>query len=421
MDIYQLVPWAQLAPFYNDTTGKRAPFGWAVAHAAHVCRAAVFLFLRCMSAEPGLGYTAFSSRSKYLIVYKPTAIEQHESIPLMKTIDDSNRKIFRAALVADELGITAKAFVSLALKLNLTLLVEVPDNTEIYLKGITLSSPPHTFLDALEFSPTDPDAPVKVSSEIKYLCLKASDCELALEMGNLKKNEFQAVSLFEKGVGPVYLNPDDYTVRFLARTYKIVYIKGAFFTFQKTAPSLEKSITIIFDEILISVKHLQAIKQGLESNRPNYGKLTKEEWTSTTLARLNEASTFFFSGEFPSITSQQKPDTEIRNWLLQNWNPRPGNDLLMQAINAILPDKLYLNSPPKEKVSDALRSEYNTYTSTSLIILNEAAKMYWNIGQANKTKNFPKRETIKAELQAEWGITVKLAAAAATIIRPDPS
>jgi hypothetical protein len=85
-----------------------------------------------------------------------------------------------------------------------------------------------------------------------------------------------------------------------------------------------------------------------------------------------------------------------------------------------LPDKLYANSPPKEKVSEELRSKYNIYTSTSLIILNEAAKKYWDIAQANKNKNFSKRETITTELRTEWAITVKLAVAAATIIRPDP-
>ena len=50
-DIEQLVPWtqleAQVAPFYGDTTGKRGrPLNWLVAHAAHVCRAAMFRFLR---------------------------------------------------------------------------------------------------------------------------------------------------------------------------------------------------------------------------------------------------------------------------------------------------------------------------------------------------------------------------------------
>jgi hypothetical protein len=236
----------------------------------------------------------------------------------MKAIDDSNQKIFPAAQIADELGITAEVLVSLALKLNFTFLFEVPDNTEIYLKGTTLSSPPHTFLDELDFSPTDPDAPVKVSYEINYLCLKASDCELALEIGKLKKNEFQAVSLFEKGIGPVYLNPNDYTARFPPRTYKTIYITGSFFTTQKGDPSLEKSIPITFDEILISAKYLHAIKQCLESNRPNYGKLTKEEWTSATLASLNEASTFFSQANLPVLHHNKNQIPKSETGFLKN-------------------------------------------------------------------------------------------------------
>jgi IS5 family transposase len=49
-DLEQLVPWAQMAaqvaPFYSDTTGKRGRCDWVVTHAAHVCRAAAFRFLR---------------------------------------------------------------------------------------------------------------------------------------------------------------------------------------------------------------------------------------------------------------------------------------------------------------------------------------------------------------------------------------
>ena len=333
----------------------------------------------------------------------------------MRTIDDSNRKIYPAVQVADELGITAKALVDFASKLNLTFLIQVPGNTEIYLKGITLSQRPTTFAEAaLDFSPIDPDAPIKVSPEVKYLCLEASDCELVIEMGSFPKNEFRAVSPFEKGTGSVHLTPNAYAKRFLTKQYKAVYLSGSFFTFLKGDPTIEKSIVIRFDDILIGIEDLQAIKQDLRNTEPDYGKFEKGDWTSTMLAHLNEASTYFFSSPKPNATTNEMI-TEIETWLRERWGRESAGAILVnEAAKAIIPDE----AEQKIKISDYILGIRNDYTSTTLTKINEAAFYYWNEMKSNN-ENYKQDKLLLTELKVKYKFKGRLIKTVSTIIRPN--
>lgn len=338
----------------------------------------------------------------------------------MRTIDDSSRMIHLATQVISELGITAESLTDLASKLKSTFLIDVPDNTEVYLNGTTLKRLTTTFAEAARnLSDFDYDAPIKVDPAIEFLCLTASDCEEIIQRGALRKKQFESVALFKIETGTTYLYPTDYAKQFLPSQGKVIYITGSFKTFQRGDASIEKSIIIRFENILISTRALQAIRQELKNKEPDYGKFQKGDWTSTKLAQLNEASTLFFSQDHNnrselSIEKREK----IKAWFRAHWGTESGADLIEQAVNAILFDQFYSKAPPKEKVNEILRGEYNSYASTALIIINEAAKKHWDDMQSRQGGHFDKRDSIKGYL-TNIGLTVKLAAAVATIIRPD--
>lgn len=340
----------------------------------------------------------------------------------MRTIDDNNRIIRLVTQVISELGITAESLTDLALKLKLSFLINVPDNTSIYLNGTKLRKLPTTFAEAARHATcTDQNTPLEINPEIELLCLGVSDCISIVQRGELRKKEFTSVALFDESKGITYLDPNQYAKRYVTGNDSPEYLDGTFFSSHrqdttKQSP-LEKSITIRFDEVYISSEHFQKIKKELLNKKPAYGQFKIEEWTSTMLAQLNEASTHFFSGESNNVENLQLRN-EIKKWLDRKW-AEGGKDLLEQAANAILPDNLYKNSPPRETVNEHLRSAYNSYASTALILINEKAKECWQEMQSSTHKKFPKRDNIKSDLKDNSKLSAKLVDAAATIIRPD--
>lgn len=344
----------------------------------------------------------------------------------MVAINDNNRKIHSVTQVVDELGIAPQEMVDLAAKLKCTFLINIPDNTEVL-----LAWPKKKVLPADFFEPPGctsrraDDESVIISPEIEFLCLTASDCELILQRDEFRKKEFTSVALSNKSMGITCINPIHYARRYLTDKNSTAYMCGYFLSCQpqnmtninkQIPPALEKSISIRFDELLISNEELQKVRKELNNKKPFCGKFKKEEWASTMLAQLNEASTHFFSGESNNIDKTQLRN-EITKLLSRKWVR--GKDVLEQAANAILPDELYPKAPVRTLVDEALRHEYNDYASTSLIIINEVAKKYWKEMKLSKYHAFAKNETIKDDLVENQGMSTKLAGAAATIIRPD--
>lgn len=322
-------------------------------------------------------------------------------------IDDSNRKIYPATQVADELGITPKALVEFALKFKFSLFIEVPTNTEIYLGGTALSQQPTTFLEAaMLHQARSHNEKIKVSQDIVYLCIDASDCELILEKGNIGKSTFDTVSMFKKGTGAIRLTPNEYVMNFVTNKYKTIYIDGFFQTFLKSNQSTERSIDIRYENMLIGIEDLQTIKHSLQDTEPVYGKFVKGDWTSVKLAQLNEASTYFFSSPNENLT-RSETIAKIEIWLRERWGNTAGVILVNEAAKAIIQDK----TDPEIKISNHILSICNSYTSKTLTIINEAAFQH-----AKKTKYNQQLLTI---LETNYKFIGRLTKAAATIIRLD--
>lgn len=342
----------------------------------------------------------------------------------MRSIDDNDRKIHSAMEVAFELGITPKTIVDIASKLKSFFLIKTPENTEIYLRCSERKRLARLRGElALIFDFGRAERTFLVTSNIDFLCLEPSDYESLIPMGHIQQKEFNSIATIEKDFEITILNSATYTDRY---PITATAVNGTFDSFHKeksipllppNKPTQEKTITFTFNDLFITTKDLKAIREDLSNKRPAYGKFKTEEWTSTMLAQLNEASTYFFSGESNNIDKTQLCN-EIKNWFARHWVDG-GKDLIEQATNALLPDNLYKSAPPKNKVNDSLRNEYNSYASTALILINKKAKECWQEMKSSKNYTFPKNESIKRDLQSDSGLSAKLAVAAATIIRLD--
>lgn len=339
----------------------------------------------------------------------------------MKTIDD-DRKIHSAMNVVRQLSISPKTFVDTALKIKAFLLLKTPEDTEIYLRDSykkLLVNRWENWGQVLDFNRNE--RTIAVTLNASYLCLAPSDYEPIVPMGQIQIKEFKAIAKLEANYEVTILDVATYL-----SLYSETVFKGTFDSFHKEkttplmpprSPNKERVVTVEFAELLITSEGLRAIRKELSRKTPSYGMFQVEEWTSTKLAELNEASTHFLSSESIDVeTSQLRND--IKNWLEDKWK-EGGKDLLEQAANAILPDHRYDSSPQRETVDELVRSAYNSYASTALILINEKAKKCWEEMQSSTHRKFPKRENIKAEMKKDYRFSAKLVDAAATIIRPD--
>lgn len=351
----------------------------------------------------------------------------------MTSINNRNRRAYSVNKAIAETGIHRHVFFDTASILNVQLLIRPPDNVEVYLVGSHHDEPPKSYS---KFN-NENSPPISLAQKkIEFLCLSPSEYETALRIEGHRQRKFYAVTIVS-GDGEYIENIFPATC--IEEMHKIPYALGFFITAkpntgsetypQNNVKSREKSIHIDTNELFILENDRQALMEEIKINEKalDYGKFVPSDWTSPKLRQLNEASTLFFSEK---NLAGKHPDeieiSEIRNWLKLHWGPKSGADLIEQAINAVLPDHLYSNSPPKNRVTDEQRKNYNNYTSTTLVIINEMAKKYWQ-EMTDKYKNcgrekYPTRFKIKNELteaRGPWRLTARLAAAVATIIKPE--
>lgn len=330
----------------------------------------------------------------------------------MRIIDDLNRKIYPAAQVADELGITAKELVNFVQEFKFSLFIEIPTDIEIYLEGIIVSKLPTTALEVTQpHKPKNHETNIKANPDVLYLCVNASDCELTLEAGSIKKSTFDAVAIFKKGTGVIRLTLNEYVAYSLSEKYIISYTSELFQTFLKSNQPTPSPISIRYENLLIGIENLQIIKQSFINPEPDYGRFIKGNWTSTMLAQLNEASTYFFSSPKP-ISSEKELIADIEEWLRVRWGKDRGADLINEAAKAIIPQSAKAGG----KISEYILGISNDYTSLTLKNINEAAYSFWgnkNVGD----KEYLQDSHITPSLEKEYKFKGRLSVAVSTIIR----
>lgn len=343
----------------------------------------------------------------------------------MPAISNSNYSLFSVSQVVLDLSISLETLFALASTENCSFFIDVPDNTDIYFRGYEIIRKNNNFLRRQKSSCLEKGPLIRVHQEIECLCLKPSECLQLLHREKIRVKAFQAVGLMNEDGSMAFIDERHYKKRYPDDMQNAVYMSVSFLTYYPVEASLdwpnrppqpmnEKSMAIRRDDLLISAEDLNKITLKIRAAAPEYGKFKSQDWTSSMLMDLNEASTLFSS-------SAQDPDKlKIKSWFQKKWeHKRVGKDVIEQAVNAILPDRFYSKSPSMDGELLDVVKEYNSYASSALILINEAAKRYWKEMQAaHDPKRFAKRDVIITELQ-EKGLTRKLAGAASTIIRPD--
>ena len=338
----------------------------------------------------------------------------------MRTIDDNDRKIHSVMDVVHELSTTPKIIIDTASKLKSFFLIKIPDNTEIYLRDSykkTLLSRWGDMATIFDFNRNE--RTFRVDSNIVFLCLEPLDYESIIPMGHIQQKEFNSVALRENNFDITILNAAGYTTR-----HSITNFNGTFDSFHKEKsipllppknPTHEKIIEIKFSDLFITPENLQAIRKELSSEGPIYGNFKTEEWTSTMLAQLNEASTLFLASPKPNSTSNEIIK-EIEIWLRERWGREDAGDILVkEAAKAIFPD---MKNESEVKISDHILGVRNDYTSTTLTIINEAAFHNWK-EMKSKDGKYKQDKALTDLLQEKYKLKGRLTKAVSTIIRPD--
>lgn len=326
-------------------------------------------------------------------------------------------KVHRVADTAKKLSISIEELIDIATEAarDSYFFIYTPDNTSIELSGEYCSAAT-AIRERTIHSAKEVKAQI-VDSRIEFLCLSNQDLQNLIKRSTIRKKDFSITAMIDEEDGFTAISARNY-LKYFPATEGYIYLNGTFKALSSDT-SQEKFIAIDLPDLHIANHTLKKLEEVLTNREPNYGKFTKEVWASEKLVDLNEASTFFFSTEKNLATATPANiEKEIITWLKLRWTDSLGIDVFEQAAKAILPDQLYPKSAPKNIINEDTRRQYNDYASTSLIIINESAKYYWGEMQLSHRKSFEKRDVIKFELTEKYNITVKLANAIATIIRP---
>ncbi len=350
----------------------------------------------------------------------------------MESIDESKRVILPVTQAASEIPVEVQIFFDCAADNDIQLLTHVPASTDVYLTE-TKSKDKN-----LPYSMRHPSRPI-LTTNIDFLCLNPIDYRHILQTGYIRKNTFSGCAELDKTSRKIIKSTPDiyYFIKiFLPRPKKTeqplkTYGKDReqYDSFTTCHPQsnnysspenileIEKNIRINIEDLLITRKDFNLIRSSLSTPEIDYGKFIPGEWTSSKLAILNEASTYFFSTPeaYRTRPSQERRE-EIKNWLRAKWGKEPGDSLLEQAINIIKPDKFYAEAPLKYEISEDSKERNNEYASTTLIIINETARLFYQKKLKDQhTCDWGRK--IATHLHEKLNLGKKASRAASTIIR----
>ena len=346
----------------------------------------------------------------------------------MPNLAHSDYSLLPAAKAAQSLSVSLATLFESAQQEECYFLIDIPDAVEVYFDSGHTQVSKESIFGRPARRRQEEEPLIRVHPEIEFLCLNPAECTALIHRKQIWKKVFSAVGLMNEDGKVEFIGTLNYKGRYPDQRLRKLSVSGAFLTYepaekgqdwlgQQHQPTAEKSVYIQADSLLICAEDLNKIVSKFRRSGREYGKFEPEVWTSAMLADVNEASTFFFS------TGGETDRAKIKAWFQQRWAHKEiGRDVIDQAANAILPDSEYRWAPSHKQISQDTINNYNDYTSTALIIINEEAERYWKEMESREPKKyFALRDTIVEELSGPdgKGFSRKLAGAVATIIRPD--
>lgn len=313
-------------------------------------------------------------------------------------------------------------------KLKIPLLCRCPRTVAVHVSGSAIvlnDNEPRTAKSLLKQHQgtlfcADHDSHSKVDLDITFLSISATDWEEIVNYDEIQKFTFNNAFFHESVKGLTQASAHEQLKKNL-QPFPALIIDADFFITSKTEINQIEKITIRKAEIFIRTEDSNRILETIAGTDKEQKSIERQEWESDNLFELNKASDEFISEA--NIASQKERIElieKIKKHLEKKYNST-GKDLFEQSAFAILPDKQYRKTKStKMPVGEAL-TKYPEHASTALILINEAAKHFWQESQKTIQKAPAKRTVmIEALKSSDWGFTAKLAAAAATIISLKP-
>ena len=336
--------------------------------------------------------------------------------------------VISAAEFIEEHNISESEFKDRIEKLQIPLLCRCPKTVAIHVSGsaIVLNyNEPRTaqsLSNQHKGTPfgADHDYHSKVDLDIKFFSISATDWEEIVNYDELKKCNFNHAFYHESIKGLTQASAHE-QLKEILQPFPALIIDADFFITSKTEINQMKEITIRTTDILIRTEDSNRILETIADTDKEQKNIERQEWESDNLFELNKASDEFISeANIDSQKERKELIDKIKKHLEKKYNFK-GKDVLEQSAFAILPDEHYREiKSTKMPVGEAL-TKYPEHASTALILINEAAKYFWQGGQEKTKKPQAKRIIMIKELESsDWGFTAKLAVAAATIISLKP-
>ncbi|MEW5697806.1 hypothetical protein [Pseudomonas synxantha] len=309
-------------------------------------------------------------------------------------------------------------------KLQIPLLCRCPKTVTVHVSGSAIvlnDNEPRTVQSLSKRHKSTPfcadhDYHSKVDLDIKFLSISATDREEIVNYGELSKYNFNSSAFYENGKGLAQASAHE-LLKTSLKPLPTLIIDAAFFITSKSSPNKLEGITIREADIIMRTEDSKRILDTNTEINKNSKKPEHHSWESNKLFELNRTAEKFIPETNITSEDERKQLIEKIKKHLQEKCKYKGKDLLEQAAFAILPNEHYHTKVSKKILSDEIIRQHPEHASTTLILINEAAKYFWQATQKTNHKIQDKRiEIIRVLQSSEWGFTAKLATAAATII-----
>ncbi len=332
--------------------------------------------------------------------------------------------IVSAAEFLEEHSISKSEFKDRIEKLQIPLLYRCPKTVVVYVSGSAIILNDNEPRTAQSLSKqhkgtpfcADHDHHSKVDLDIKFLSISATDWEEIVNYGELSKYNFNLSAFHEREKGLAQASAHE-LLKTSLKPLPALIIDAAFFITSKSSLNKLEGIIIRETDIVMRTEDSKRILETNTESKKDSKPVERHDWESNKLFELNITSEKFIpESNISSEDERKKLIAKIKKHLRDKCRYE-GNDLLEQAAFAILPNEHYHAKVSKKTLSDEVIRQYPGHASTTLILINEAAKHFWQATQKTDHKIQDKRiEMIRVLQSLEWGFTARLATAAATII-----
>lgn len=336
--------------------------------------------------------------------------------------------IISAAEFLEEHNISESEFKDRIEKLQIPLLCRCPRTVAVHVSGSAIALNDNEPRTAKSLSKqhkgtpfcADHDYHSIVNLDIKFLSISATDWEEIVNYDKIQKFNFNHAFFHESVKGLTQASAHEQLKKNL-QPFPALIIDADFFITSKTEINQMEEITIRKTDIVIRTEDSNRILGTIADTDKEQKNIERQEWESDKLFELNKTSDEFISkANIASQKERKELIDKIKKHLEKKYNS-VGKDVFEQSAFAILPDKHYRKTKSKKMPTGEALTKYPEHASTALILINEAAKHFWQESQKTIQKAPTKRTVmIEALKSSDWGFTAKLAAAAATIISLKP-